>query len=212
MYESYRFVRWMRNKLGSVLDKRGHRRVDFGARNLALGKRRRAQHKVESNSHAKSHGSSGQNRHSGVHSERSMNMEAKPPLQQSTQDEQIRTALDQHWTASDANDYETEHSIYLEEAVLEYPQSGERTRGRSNIQNQRASQPNKKRFSIRRIIGSGELWVTEFILTYDGKPSYTVSIMEFKGDKVARETQYFAGPFVAPAFRAQWVERMDTQS
>jgi len=102
MYESYRFVRWMRNKLGSVLDKRGHRRVDFGARNLALGKRRRAQHKVESNSHAKSHGSSGQNRHSGVHSERSMNMEAKPPLQQSTQDEQIRTALDQHWTASDA--------------------------------------------------------------------------------------------------------------
>jgi hypothetical protein len=52
--------------------------------------------------------------------------------------------------------------------------------------------------------------VTEFILTYDGKPSYTVSIMEFKGDKVARETQYFADPFAAPASRAQWVERMDT--
>src|SRR5262249_44657010 len=49
-----------------------------------------------------------------------------------------------------------------------------------------------------------------FILTYDGKPSYAVSIMEFKGDKVARETQYFADPFVAPAWRAQWVERMDT--
>ena len=137
-------------------------------------------------------------------------MEAKPQLQQSTQDEQIRTALDQHWTASDVNDFETEHRIYLEDAVLEYPQSGERTRGRSNIQNQRVSQPNKKRFSIRRIIGSGELWVTEFILTYDGKPAYTVSIMEFKGDKVARETQYFADPFMAPAFRAQWVEQMDT--
>jgi len=137
-------------------------------------------------------------------------MEAKPQLQQSTQDEQIRVALGQHWAASDANDFETEHRIYLEDAVLEYPQSGERTRGRSNIQNQRASQPNKKRFSIRRIIGTGELWVTEFILSYDGKPSYTVSIMEFKGDKVARETQYFADPFVAPAFRAQWVERMDT--
>ena len=85
-----------------------------------------------------------------------------------------------------------------------------RTRGRSNIQNQRASQPSKKRFAVRRIIGGGDLWVTEFILTYDGKPSYTVSIMEFKGDKVARETQYFADPFVAPASRAQWVERMDT--
>ena len=127
-----------------------------------------------------------------------------------TRDREIRAALDQHWAASDANDFETEHRIYRDDAVLEYPQSGERTRGRSNIRNQRASQPNKKRFAVRRIIGSGKLWVTEFTLTYDGKPSYTVSIMEFEGDKVARETQYFADPFVAPAFRAQWVERMDT--
>src|SRR5476649_434763 len=113
-------------------------------------------------------------------------------------DREIRAALDQHWAASDANDFETEHRIYHEDAVLEYPQSGERTRGRHNIQGQRASQPNKKRFTIRRIIGSGDLWVTEFILTYDGKPSYTVSIMEFTGVKVARETQYFADPFPAP--------------
>jgi ketosteroid isomerase-like protein len=137
-------------------------------------------------------------------------VEAKPQLDKSTQEQQIRAALDQHWAASDANDFETEHRIYLDDAVLEYPQSGERTRGRSNIQNQRAGQPNRKRFSVRRIIGSGELWVTEFVLTYDGKPSYTVSIMEFKGDKVARETQYFADAFAAPAFRAQWVERMET--
>jgi hypothetical protein len=126
------------------------------------------------------------------------------------QDRRIRAALDQHWAASDTNDFETEHRIYLDDAVLEYPQSGERTRGRANIQNQRASQPNKKRFSVRRIVGSGDLWVTEFILMYDNKPSYTVSIMEFKGDKVARETQYFADPFAAPPFRAQWVERMDS--
>ena len=136
-------------------------------------------------------------------------MSATPQPEQSTQEQRIRAALDQHWAASDANDFETEHRIYLDDAVLEYPQSGELTRGRSNIQGQRASQPSNKRFSIRRIVGSGELWVTEFILTYDGKPSYTVSIMEFKGDKVARETQYFADPFAAPAFRAQWVERMD---
>ena len=125
-------------------------------------------------------------------------------------DQEIRAALGQHWASSDDNDFETEHLIYHEDAVLEYPQSGERTRGRSNIQGQRASQPNKKRFSIRRILGGGDLWVTEFVLTYDGKPSYTVSIMEFRDDKVARETQYFADPFVAPASRAQWVERMDT--
>ena len=126
-------------------------------------------------------------------------------------DKQIRAALDQHWAASDANDFETEHLIYHEDAVLEYPQSGERTRGRSNMQSQRAGQPSNKRFSIRRIIGSGDLWVTEFILSYDGKPSYTVSIMEFRGDQVARETQYFADPFEASPARTQYVERMDAQ-
>ena len=139
-----------------------------------------------------------------------MNDQQKTGQHPGARDQEIRAALDKHWAASDAYDFETEHRIYHEDAVLEYPQSGERTRGRFNIQNQRASQPNKKRFTVRRIIGSGDLWVTEFILTYDGKPSYTVSIMEFRGDKVARETQYFADPFAAPTSRAQWVERMDT--
>jgi SnoaL-like domain len=138
-----------------------------------------------------------------------MNDQQKNEQQSGVRDQEIRAALDQHWTASDASDIETEHLIYHEDAVLDYPQSGERTRGRSNIQKQRSIQPSKKRFSIRRIIGSGDLWVTELILTYDDKPSYTVSIMEFSGVKVARETQYFANPFVAPAFRAQLVEQMD---
>jgi len=139
-----------------------------------------------------------------------MNDQQKTVQDSGARDQEIRAALDQHWAASDANDFETEHLIYHQDAVLDYPQSGERTRGRYNIQNQRASQPSKKRFAVRRIIGSGDLWVTEFILTYDGKPSYTVSIMEFRDDRVARETQYFADPFVAPAGRAQWVERMAT--
>ena len=124
-------------------------------------------------------------------------------------DPERRAALDRHWAASDASDFETEHSIYREDAVLEYPQSGERIRGRSSIQITRSKQPSKKRFTVRRILGAGELWVTEFILTYDGKPSFTVSIMEFQGDQVARETQYFADPFEAAPWRARWVERID---
>ena len=115
-----------------------------------------------------------------------MNDQQKKEQYSGVRDEEIRAALDQHWAASDANDFETEHRIYHEDAVLEYPQSGERTRGQRNIQNQRASQPSKKRFAVRRIIGGGDLWITEFVLTYDGKPSYTVSIMEFKDDKIAQ--------------------------
>ena len=120
----------------------------------------------------------------------------------------IRAALDRHWAASDANDFDAEHDIYREDALLEYPQSGERIRGRHNIQASRTAQPNSKRFQIRRITGAGDLWVTEFILTYDGQPSYTVSIMEFLDGKVAHETQYFGDPFAPGPSRAQWVERM----
>src|ERR1700731_5437596 len=127
-----------------------------------------------------------------------MNDQPKRGKYSRVRDQEIRAALDQHWAASDANDFETEHCIYHEDAVLESPQSGERTRGRLNIQNQRASQPSKKRFTIRRIIGGGDLWITEFTLTYDGKPSYTVSIMGVNGVKVARETQNFSDPFLGP--------------
>ena len=118
----------------------------------------------------------------------------------------IRALLDRHWAASDASDFETEHDIYREDAVLEYPQSGERIRGRRNIQASRSAQPNKKRFTVRRILGASDLWVTEFILSYDGQPSYTVSVMEFEGGKVARETQYFGDPFKPGPSRAHLVE------
>ena len=125
-----------------------------------------------------------------------------------TLDSNIRAALERHWAASDANDFNAEHQIYRQDAVLEYPQSGERIRGRDRIQASRTAQPNYKRFSVRRIIGAANLWVTEFILTYDGRPSYTVSIMEFSDEQVIRETQYFGDPFQPGPSRSQWVERM----
>ncbi len=123
-------------------------------------------------------------------------------------DQTVRAALARHWEASDANDFDAEHEIYHEGAVLDYPQSGERIRGRRNIQKSRFVQPNKKRFTVRRIIGNGELWITEFVLSYDGVPSYTVSIMEFRDGLVAHETQYFADRFEPALSRAALVERM----
>jgi hypothetical protein len=60
-------------------------------------------------------------------------------------------------------------------------------------------------------MGGGDVWITELLLTYDAKPFYTVSIMEFRGMKVAHETQYFADPFEAAQWRKQWVQSMDTQ-
>jgi hypothetical protein len=123
-------------------------------------------------------------------------------------DRTVRLSLERHWDASDASDFEVEHEIYREDAVLDYPQSGERIRGRRKIQESRFVQPNKKRFRVQRIVGSGDLWVTEFVLTYDGAPSYAVSIMEFHDGLVTNETQYFADPFEPAPSRAHLVEQI----
>ncbi len=121
---------------------------------------------------------------------------------------EIRAALNQHWAASASGDQNAEHEIYADDAVCDYPQSGERILGRRNLQALRSHHPGKPSgFQIRRVLGSGDLWITEYSIVYLGRPSYTVSIMEFKDGKVVHETQYFADPFEAPAWRAQWVEQ-----
>ncbi len=94
-------------------------------------------------------------------------------------DQDIRAALDRHWAASEAGDDDAEDQIYHDDVVLEYPQSGERIRGRLAIRTTRGRLPNKH-FIVRRVIGGGDVWVTEYVISYDGKPSYVVSIMEFQ--------------------------------
>lgn len=124
-------------------------------------------------------------------------------------DDDLRAALTRHWAASDSGDFDVEHEIYEDDAVLDYPQSGERIRGRRGIQESRMAQPSKKRFTVRRMRGCGSLWVSEVVIAYDAQPSYVVSIMEFAGQKVVRETQYFGQPFEPGLSRARWVERID---
>jgi hypothetical protein len=121
-------------------------------------------------------------------------------------DARTRARLEQHWQASDRGDAGPEHAIYAADAILDYPQSGERFRGRSKIQAQRGGHPAERHFTILRIRGGGDLWVSECVITYDGVPTYAVSVMEFAGDLVTHETQYFADPFQAPSSRAALAE------
>lgn len=93
-------------------------------------------------------------------------------------DDDVRAALERHWKASDANDFDVEHQIYRADALLEYPQSGERIRGRHNIQASRAAQP-----------------------------YYVVSVMEFDAGEVIGETRYFGEAVELGPSRAQWVEK-----
>jgi hypothetical protein len=120
-----------------------------------------------------------------------------------TTDLEKRRAIEQHWAASEAGDVELEHRLYAEDAVLDYPQSGERFVGRSTIAEQRSVHPAGRHFTLRRVVGTGSVWVSECVITYDGRPTISVSIMEFDDGLVVHETQYFADPFEAPESRAR---------
>jgi hypothetical protein len=119
-----------------------------------------------------------------------------------------RAAIDEHWRASEGRNTEAEHAIYAADAILDYPQSGERFRGRTTIAAQRGGHPADRHFTVLRIMGSQNLWVSECIITYDGVPTYSVSIMEFADQEVVHETQYFADSFGAPGWRTALAEPM----
>ena len=88
------------------------------------------------------------------------------------QEEQKLEALNKHWQASAAGDFGAEHDIYADDAICDYPQSGERILGRSNLQALRSHHPGKPSdFAVRRILGKGDLWITEYTITYQGRPS-----------------------------------------
>jgi hypothetical protein len=123
-----------------------------------------------------------------------------------TRDSETRARIEEHWKASELGDIDTEHAIYARGAILDYPQSGERFRGRSRIQAQRGGHPAERHFTIIRILGGGDLWVSECVITYDGAATHSVSIMEFADGLVTHETQYFADSFQAPPSRAPLAE------
>jgi hypothetical protein len=119
---------------------------------------------------------------------------------------EIRARIQEHWDASERGDGDAEHAIYAADAILDYPQSGERFRGRSTIQAQRGGNPADRHFTVRRILGAGDVWVSECVITYDGVPTYSISVMEITDGLVTHETQYFADPFPASPARAALAE------
>jgi ketosteroid isomerase-like protein len=126
-------------------------------------------------------------------------------------DTEIRDRIREHWAASERGDADAEHEIYAADAILDYPQSGERFRSRAKIRAQRGGHPAERHFTVRRISGQGDLWISECVITYDGSPTHSVSIMEFADGLVAHETQYFADPFPAAPSRASLADAIPDQ-
>jgi hypothetical protein len=97
------------------------------------------------------------------------------------------------------------HDMYDDEAVLEFPQSGERFEGVANFREWRSGYPGSVTFDIRRIRGADDVWVAETTVSYDGgEPQYGVDVLEIRNGKIVRETVYVSEPFDAPDWRAEW--------
>ena len=113
-------------------------------------------------------------------------------------------ALRRHWEY-EGKDYDTSHEIYHDDAVLEFPLSGERFEGVENFKTWRKQYPAVLKFHTRRITHREDLVVVENLLSYDGKPwTYTVNLLEFRGDKVAHERIYIMDGWEAAEWRAPW--------
>ena len=114
----------------------------------------------------------------------------------------VRALLEQHFTSGDP---ELSHAMYHDDAVLEFPQSGERFEGVENLREWRSNYPASTKFEFRGIRGGGDLWVAEVSISYDDGPwSFGVSILELREDKIARESIYVAEGWEAPEWRARW--------
>jgi hypothetical protein len=104
---------------------------------------------------------------------------------------------------------EEEYQLRDAEYVMEMPQSGERIRGRENMRSMQEGYPGPPSIELRRLVGSGDVWVVEMRSDYGGRIYHVVMIVEFRNGKIARETRYYADPFEAPQWRAEWVESME---
>jgi hypothetical protein len=114
----------------------------------------------------------------------------------------VRAMLEQHFASGDP---ELSHAMYHDDAVLEFPQSGERFEGVENMREWRSSYPADTKVEFREIRGRDDLWVAEISITYDDGPeNFGLSVLEFWGDQIARETIYVAEGWEAPEWRARW--------
>ena len=97
------------------------------------------------------------------------------------------------------------HAMYHDDAVLEFPQSGERFVGVANLKAWRNGYPADITYEIREVRGGGDVWVAEMTIRYDeGPENFGVGILELRGDKIARESIYVAEGWDPPEWRAQW--------
>jgi hypothetical protein len=106
---------------------------------------------------------------------------------------------------------EAEDQIRHDEYTMEWPQSGERLRGRQKMRAfQESNAGSRPPRWVRRVLVREGVWVVEGSVDYGGgREGDFVLILELREGKVFRETRYYADRFEASEERAHWFERME---
>jgi ketosteroid isomerase-like protein len=123
-----------------------------------------------------------------------------------------RQVVDNVWNAIKAKDLDALDRLFHDDYVQEWPQSGERIRGKRNARELKEHYPGQRTPTLRRISGGGDVRILEAFVDYGDEVAHAISVMELKDGRVIRETDYFGAPFEAPEWRAQWVERFDAEA
>jgi ketosteroid isomerase-like protein len=119
-----------------------------------------------------------------------------------------RAVIGEFLEAAERRDFDAMARLAHDDIVMEWPQSGERFRGKENALGAMDSQEQKPEFAGEpRVIGSGEVWVVMMPLRYGDEVHHYVGVLELEDGKVRRTTEYFGAPFPAQDFRAKFRDR-----
>ena len=114
------------------------------------------------------------------------------------------------WTAMQSNDFKSAGEWLHDDYVLEWPQSGERIRGRTNFVaiNEKYPAHGRWKFRIHRMVAEGNQVVTDVGVTDGVINARVITFSTVRDEKIVHQTEFWPDPFEAPAWRAEWVEKM----
>jgi ketosteroid isomerase-like protein len=116
----------------------------------------------------------------------------------------------QFWRTMQTNDFRRAGELLHDDYTLEWPQSGERIRGRANFVaiNENYPAHGHWEFTIHHIVAEGDQIVSDVEVTDGVVRARAITFSTVQDGRILQQTEFWPDPFEAPAWRAQWVERI----
>ena len=118
--------------------------------------------------------------------------------------------MENFWATMETNDFHAASQLLHDHYTLEWPQSAERILGRENFAAINTNYPaeGKWHFHINHIVTEGDVVVTDVSVTEGARSGRAITFSTIKDEKIWKQVEFWPDPFEAPAWRAQWVEKL----